>query len=54
MAREVYMAEVFEFPIQSTNGETKMKKINPLSLHLYVELMIIPQMKKISISFSLL
>jgi hypothetical protein len=32
MAGEEEMVEVFEFPIQETNGETKMKNINPSSL----------------------
>jgi hypothetical protein len=32
MTSEEYMVEVFEFPIRETNGETKMKNINPSTL----------------------
>jgi hypothetical protein len=32
MAGEKEMVEIFEFPIQESNGETKMKNINPSAL----------------------
>jgi hypothetical protein len=32
MASEEEMVEIFEFPILESNGETKMKNINPSTL----------------------